>query len=260
MKKVALIACVLSLILLSACGDKKDQTVSDISAAPPIPFKVVNVFKHDPQAFTEGLVVHEGKLYEGTGEESWIGIVDIRTGITDKKIVMPKELFGEGITILNNKIYQLTYKTKKGFVYDLRTFRELQTFTYESEGWGLTHDGTHLIMTDGSDQLTYLDTVNFGVVKKVAVTWEGTPVREVNELEYVNGVIYANIWRTNLIARINPESGDVTGVIDLSAIAAPLRQSDARIDVLNGIAWHASSKSLLVTGKYWPNIYQIKLM
>jgi glutamine cyclotransferase len=250
---------IITLLQLYACSDKKDQASGDAPQAPPISFKVVNVFRHDVTAFTEGLVVHEGKLYEGTGEDSWIGIVDIKTGTTDKKITFPKEFFGEGITILNNKIYQLTYRTKKGFVYDLNTFKELRTFSYDSEGWGLTNNGTYLIMSDGSDQLKYLDTTDFKLVKAVSVKSNGEPVREINELEYVNGSIYANIWKTNLIAKINPETGDITGILDLSSVTAGLRQTNPNIDVLNGIAWHAGSKSLLVTGKYWPNIYQLQL-
>jgi glutamine cyclotransferase len=244
---------------LWSCGSaKKEETTEEKNTA--ISYSVQNSIPHDIDAFTQGFVIHEGQLYESTGQGgSWIGIVDVNTGKADKKVILPNQFFGEGITILNNKIYQLTWQNKVGFVYDLKTFRELKKFSYDTEGWGLTHDGTHLIMSDGTDQLTYLDTATLTPARTVRITREGTPVGNLNELEYINGFIYANIWQTDTIVRIDPATGTVNGLLDLAPLTKQARTLNPRMDVLNGIAWHASTQSLLVTGKLWPFIYVLKL-
>jgi glutamine cyclotransferase len=241
--------------LASHCGTpRRDEQPARKSDA--IAYSVQSSIPHDTEAFTQGFVVHNGQLFESTGQGgSWIGIVDVNTGKADKKIILADQYFGEGITILNNKIYQLTWQNKVGFVYDVNTFREVRRFSYDTEGWGLTHDGTHLIMSDGTDQLIYLDTTRLEPVKKIAVTKDGAPVKNLNELEYINGYIYANIWQTDTIVRINPATGEVTGVLDLTPLTKQARLLNPQMDVLNGIAWHAATRSLLVTGKLWPFIY-----
>ncbi|WP_339787445.1 glutaminyl-peptide cyclotransferase [uncultured Imperialibacter sp.] len=245
-------------VLATACTstEKKEEATSD-----RIDFKIHSQLPHDTGSFTEGFVVHNGKLYESTGEEghSWFGVLNIKTGKPEKKVDLSEEYFGEGITILNNKVYQLTWKNKQGFVYDLNTFEKVNEFTYETEGWGLTHDGKDLIMSDGKSSLFYLDSASLKVIKTLPVTYQGQPVTMINELEYVNGYIFANIWQTNSIVKIDPADGEVVGVLDLSALAEQARIKNPEVDVLNGIAWYEGTKSLLVTGKYWPTIYALKL-
>lgn len=246
-------------VLLTLFGCKKNTT-PPTQASDLIGYSVVSSMPHDTKAFTEGLVIHDGKLYESTGEsESWIGVVDISTGIAERKVELSSEYFGEGITILNEKVYQLTWKHKKGFVYNLNTFKLWQEFTYNTEGWGLTHDGTNLIMSDGTNKLQYLDTATLALTKTLTVKYKNETVNSLNELEYIDGFIYANVWQTNRIAKIDPATGEVKGFLDLSALVRQAGLSNGAVDVLNGIAWHPGTKSMLVTGKYWPFIYVIKL-
>ncbi len=216
---------------------------------------------HDTEAFTQGLVIHNGKLYESTGQEgaSWVGVIDVKTGKPEQKVDLPAEYFGEGITILNNKIYQLTWTSKIGFVYDLKTFKRLRTFDYNTAGWGITHDNKNLIMSDGSDKLTYLDTVSLKPVKSISVKDDKGAVSQLNELEYIEGYIFANIWQTNMIVKIDPQTGKVVGRLDLSQLARDAQMRSPRVDVLNGIAYHPSTKLMLVTGKYWPMTYVIQI-
>jgi len=246
----------LFIFLISCNPTKKDE----IKNPNLIDYTLQRSFPHDKNTFIQGLVIHNGQLYESTGQEnSWIGIVDIATGIPDKKVVLDKQYFGEGITILNNKIYQLTWEHRKGFVYDLTTFEKIKEFEYASEGWGITHDNSQLIMSDGTSKLYFLDTVNLTVTKTMEVVYENKPLNALNELEYVNGYIYANVWQTNYIAKISPSTGEAVGFLDLSPLAKQAELLNSRSDVLNGIAWHEGTKSLLVTGKYWPFIYVLKL-
>jgi glutaminyl-peptide cyclotransferase len=247
-----------AVFLLFSCKDKEG---TNTSSAPAIQYAVKTQWKHDTEAFTQGLVIHEGKLYESTGQEksSWIGIVDIKTGEIDKKVTLPDQYFGEGITILNNKIYHLTWQSKVGFVYDLRTFEKLREFNYDSEGWGITHDGKNLIMSDGSDKLTFLDTVTLKPVRTVSVTNDRGAVSNLNELEFVEGYVFANLWQTNTIVKIDPQTGKVVGQLDLSPLARDAQMRSPRVDVLNGIAYHAGTKLFLVTGKYWPMTYVLQL-
>lgn len=246
-----------ALVAVASCGKKGD---TETVATPTIDYSLVNSFPHDQSAFTEGLLIHNGELFESTGEkESWIGIVDVKTGNVDKKVQLATEYFGEGISILNNKVYQLTWKTKKGFVYDLKTFKKISEFTYNTEGWGMTNNGVNLIMTDGTEKLHFIDTTTMKVVKTLTVTDNGVAVTELNEVEYVDGFIYANVWRTNNIVKIDIQTGNVIGVINLSALARQAAQTNPNLSDLNGIAWHPGTKMLLVTGKYWPYIYVLKL-
>jgi glutamine cyclotransferase len=248
------------ITFIISCGPaKKAETIVDEDI---ISYSVLRSMPHDIHAFTEGFLIHNGQLYESTGEygSSWIGIVDINTGEADKKVEFSQKHFGEGITILNNKVYHLTYKQRTGYVYDLKTFKEVNQFTYRNaEGWGMTNDGTSLIMSDGTDKLTFLDTVDYAVAKTLPVKYKGQPIKNLNELEYVNGFIYANIWETNRIAKINATTGEVVGFLDLTNLVNQIQQLKMDVDVLNGIAWHESTKTLLVTGKYWPLIYVLKV-
>jgi glutaminyl-peptide cyclotransferase len=252
----------LSGVVFACSPDKaKQETTAD---PLKMNYAIRSMWPHYPEAFTQGLLIHNGELFESTGQfgTSWIGIVDINTGKVDKKVVLDKQYFGEGIAILNNKIFQLTWQNKVGFVYDLKTYKKLKDFRFDSfakEGWGLTHDNVNLIMSDGTNNLHYLDTVTLEVVKSVKVTDDNGPVKNLNELEYIEGFVFANVWQTNLILKIDPQSGKVVGRIDLSKLASDARKASPQVDVLNGIAWHSETKSVLVTGKNWPNIYILKI-
>ncbi len=247
----------LALIILSSCTSGNEKKVRE---AQRIDFTLQRTLPHDTKSFTQGLLIHEGQLYESTGqEESWIGIVDIATGKAEKKVVLDDTYFGEGIVILNKKVYQLTWQNNVGFVYAFPSFQKIGDFTYKGEGWGLTTDGAHLVMSNGSEVLTFLDTATLKPVKTLSVQFDGNPVTGLNELEFVEGNYYANIWRTDLIARIDGTSGEVTGFLDLSELSRQARALNPQVDVLNGIAWHPATKTMLVTGKFWPYIYILKL-
>jgi len=190
-----------------------------------------------------------------------LGILDLETGKIDTKAILDRDIyFGEGSTILNDKIYQLTYKNQKGFVYDAKTFEQIQTFDVESrEGWGLTNDGENLIMSDGTDKITYLDPNNFTATRQISVKYQNKPQYNLNELEYVSGYIYANIYQTNQIIKINPANGEIIGILDLSQLVNQLSVENTDIAELNGIAYRESTDTFFITGKLWPYIYEIKL-
>jgi glutamine cyclotransferase len=225
-------------------------------------YQVVHVYPHDPKAFTQGLIYRDGHLYESTGLEgkSSLRVVDLFTGQVLQKHDVPGEYFAEGLTDWGSTLIQLTWTTHKAFVYDLFSFSLLKTLDYQGEGWGLTHDQTELIMSDGTAYLKFLDPKSFRVVRRVQVTDEsGKMVDNLNELEYVHGEIYANIWQTDRIARIAPQTGKVLGWIDLAGMIdkRELHNPDA---VLNGIAYDAAGDRLFVTGKLWPKLFEIKLV
>jgi len=222
-------------------------------------YNVVNVYPHDPNAFTQGLVIEQGVLYEGTGlyGGSTLRRVDLETGNVLQSYVLSNEFFGEGITVFGDKIIQLTWQNQKGFVYDKHSFDLLQEFSYPTEGWGITTDGSQLIMSDGTATLYFLDPETFETVGQVEVHDDG-PVTNLNELEYINGEIYANIWRTDKIAIINPQTGQVTAWIDLTGIYTP--ESSDPNSVLNGIAYDAEGDRLFVTGKLWSQLFEIELI
>jgi glutaminyl-peptide cyclotransferase len=226
-------------------------------------YKVIHEYPHSTDHFTQGLEIKGGFLYEGTGEngKSSLYKMNVSTG----KVLLSKSLadkyFGEGITILNEKVYQLTYKHQIGFVYNLTDFAVIDSFRFQSEeGWGLTNDGKFLIMSDGKEILTWLDPQNFNVVKRIQVADNENIYQNINELEYYKGNIWANIWMTNKIVCIDAEKGYVKGVIDLEGIMSIMSQNQGeRIDVLNGIALDPLTGNMLVTGKLWPKIYEIKV-
>ncbi len=248
--------------------EQSDLTLGDVrtlvsSALPPAGaatsygYRVIAKFPHDTGAFTQGLELFDNVLYEGTGllGASSLRRVDLPTGAVVHRVDVPEQYFGEGITIFNGKIYQLTWLSGVGFIYDLATLTKTGEFNYPGEGWGLTHDDQQLIMSDGTSQIRFLDPESLQTTRTIDVVDGDAPVVRLNELEYVNGQIYANVWQTDRIARIDPETGRVTGWIDLQG----LLPSGASADVLNGIAFDRTSGLLFVTGKLWPWLFQIAL-
>lgn len=240
----------------SLSGDKNAGN----GTVPKYGYEVVNTWPHDTNAYTQGLVFNDGKLLEGTGRvgRSSLRQVELETGKVLKKVDVPNPYFAEGITLLKGKIYQLTWQHQLGFIYDAWTFEKIGQFNYQGEGWGLANDRKSLILSDGTNRIRFLDPDNFQVRKTIAVVDGGRPVNEINELEYVQGEIYANIWHDDRIARIDPETGRVLGWIDLAGL---LPQSEAGDEeaVLNGIAYDETSSRLFVTGKLWPKLFEIRL-
>jgi glutamine cyclotransferase len=234
-----------------------NHTPNDTTGTPIYTFRVVNTYPHDPEAFTQGLIFHKGHLYEGTGlhGHSTLRKVELKTGRILQTHSLPAEYFGEGITVCRNRLIQLTWQSQTGFIYDPQSFRLLGTFSYLTEGWGITCDGNNLIMSDGTATLRFLDPRTFKVVKHIEVRDRGKAVSHINELEYIKGEIYANIWDTAYIARISPKTGQVLGWIDLRGLYQFVRKGD----VLNGIAYDAKNDRLYVTGKYWPKLFEIRL-
>ncbi|MBA7546215.1 hypothetical protein ES705_38598 [subsurface metagenome] len=228
---------------------------------PVYTYKVVNTYPHDRSAFTEGLVFKDGVLYEGTGLHGYSTLrrVNLETGEILQIRELTPQFFGEGVTIYGNKIIQLTWQSHTGFVYDKYSFKLLQEFNYPDEGWGITHDGKHLIMSDGTETLHFLDPETFEEVGQIEVSANNIPVTRINELEYIQGEIYANIWQTERIARIAPLTGQVIGWIDLKGILSPEDHSE-KVDVLNGIAYDVKNDRLFVTGKFWPKLFEIELI
>lgn len=239
-------------------------TLLPIAAAAPVPeytFRVVQEYPHDPAAFTQGLAYADGFLYEGTGlhGQSTLRRVNIQTGTVLAYHELPPQYFGEGVTVFRDRIIQLTWQSQVGFYYDRETFGLIEEFYYPSEGWGLTHDGERLIMSDGTATLYFLEPVTFSELGRVEVTDNGKPVGQLNELEFIHGEVWANVWPTNRIARIDPQSGRVVGWVDLTGLLAPAdRHGD--VDVLNGIAYDAENHRLFVTGKRWPKLFEIVVL
>jgi glutamine cyclotransferase len=223
-------------------------------------YQIVNMWPHDANAFTQGLIFTGGKLYESTGQEGHSSLreVELQTGKVLKKVEVPEPYFAEGMTLLNGKIYQLTWQHQVGFIYDAQTFEQLGKFNYDGEGWGLTTDGHSLILSDGSNRIRFIDPDSFRVTKTIAVLDSKTPVNELNELEYIKGEIYANVWHQQSIATIDPQTGRVTGWIDLNGLLQPGDVQDEE-GVLNGIAYDQASDRLFVTGKLWPRLFEIKI-
>jgi len=229
-------------------------------AAPVYSYEIVHAYPHDPDAFTEGLFYQDGFLYESTGWYSSASIrrVKLETGEILQRRDVASDYFGEGIVAWKGRLIQLTWRSGSGFVYDLASFKPLSTFHYPGEGWALTEDGHRLIMSDGTPTLRFLDPTTLKETGHLLVTDEGKPVANINELEWVKGEILANIWQTDLIARIDPKSGHVVGWIDLGSLAAQVDRHSAD-DVLNGIAYDAAHDRLFVTGKRWPKLFEIRL-
>jgi len=263
---------ILSLFAAVACNN---SSTPDATGEKPVDnspavinYSVVKAMPHDTTSFTEGFLFHEGNLYESTGTEpnmpdtrrSMFGVVDPVTGKIQVKAELDRnKYFGEGITFLKDKVYQLTWQTKVGFIYDGKTFKKLGEFAIPvKEGWGMTTDGTNLIMSDGTSNISYVDPVTFRLVRVVGVTDNNGPVSNINELELINGFIYANQWQTNYILKIDPASGKVAGRLDLSTLYDSERNKYASSDTMNGIAYDSTTGKVYITGKLWPDIYEIK--
>jgi glutaminyl-peptide cyclotransferase len=263
-------------LLLVACSCNNDKGANDPDNPEPvnpnvpasISYQIMKVYPHDTAAFTEGLQYVSGKLYESTGEynKSDVRITDLATGKVELKKPLDGKYFGEGITVLNGKAYQLTYKENTGFVYDAKTLKLEKTFTYnEGEGWGLTNNGKHLIMSTGGSNLYFLDPNTLKEVSRIGVTNQYGPVNNINELEYIKGYIYANQWEYDGILKIDPNSGKVVAVADLGTFRAKAGISDAfrttgeGAEVLNGIAYDSIGNRIFITGKYWPKLFEVKL-
>ena len=262
--------------MFAACntGDKSSETsgnaVSTLQAPQPITFSIDSVFPHDPHAFTQGLQFYNGKLYEGTGqfEESTLRIVDPKSGNVEKIYLIPDtSIFGEGITIFKNKIYQLTWQSNKIFVYNLNDIMHpIKTLKWFSEGWGITNDGNRLIISDGiTDKIYYAlpdeEKNEMKVIKTLAVADNTGALDNLNELELIDGYIYANRWRTDYILKIDTATGHVVGKMDLTGLLAQydVKEINNNTDVLNGIAYDSTTKKLYITGKYWPKMFEMHL-
>ncbi|MFM9852205.1 MAG: glutaminyl-peptide cyclotransferase [Sphingomonadaceae bacterium] len=248
----------LALIMMSGCGATKAPP------APPPPiqideFRVTALYPHDRSAFTEGLFYRDGHLYESTGLEgkSTISKVDLKTGKILKSTRIPRALFGEGIVDWQSQIISVTWKTGVGFRWDINTFAPVSRFTYKGEGWGMTQDGTNLILSDGTPTIRFLDPETFAERKSIRVTFKGRPIPDLNELEWVKGKIFANVWQSNFIVVIDPASGTIERVLDMSPLVKASGRGSGG-DVLNGIAYDAETGRLWVTGKNWPTLFELK--
>ena len=257
--------------LVFGCSDKnpfgKGSGSNNDHQLKSISFNVVNTYPHDTKSFTEGFLFHDNQLYESTGSpeefhetRSLVGIVDLKTGKIDVKVELDKNTyFGEGIVFFRDRLFQLTYKNQMGFIYESGTFKKTGSFTYSNkEGWGLTTDGKSIIMSDGTNVITFLDPDSLKVIRSLGITFNGASALYVNELEYINGYLYANIWTTNNIAKIDPLSGKIIGIIDLTSLFMEARKKNPGSEATNGIAWDPAKDRILVTGKFWPFIFEIK--
>lgn len=253
-------ALMLSCLVLAGCRAGEESVVAP-PALPVYGFEKIASFPHDPRAFTQGLEFYDGLLYESTGLRGQTSLrqVDLESGRVRRRVNLPMPYFGEGIAVIEDRIYMLTWQEQTGFVFDRHTFEVLDRFTYEGEGWGLVYDGTYLIMSDGTANLRYLDPETFAVVQTQEITAKGEPVLRINELEWVRGELWANIFETTRLARIDPASGTVIAWVELAGLLEP-SYIRGRVDVLNGIAYDEVNDRLFVTGKWWPRLFEIRLV
>lgn len=265
MKKLTLVAGL--LFSLYACKNKDEQsgttgTTPDPNAPRSMSYSIVATYPHDTSSFTEGLLFYNGELYEGTGNRGTSRLMktDLATGKVLKSISLDKQYFGEGIVIVRDTIYQLTYQEKVGFKYTLKDFKKIGEFQFESkEGWGMTFDGTYIIASDGTKYLYYYDPTTFQLIRKLEVLEGSANSYNINELEFINGYIYANQWQTAYILKIDPKSGHVVAKADLTNVYQRLKARAPYIDTgLNGIAYNAATKKIYITGKYWPELYEVQ--
>ncbi|MBS1495920.1 MAG: glutaminyl-peptide cyclotransferase [Bacteroidetes bacterium] len=261
---------ILFLAVLVACNNNNDNhnpvvapVDYGIAAPTQISYNIIAVHPHDTSAYTQGLQLYNGKMYEGTGdfETSSLRITDYKTGKVEKKHMMgTAKIFGEGINIFKNKIYQLTWQSNVVYEYDLNNIdKPIKTFNWPYEGWGITNNGTNLIVSDGSANLYFVNPDDFKVINTLGVVDNNGPVDQLNELEYINGYVYANVYQTDFIVKIDPENGHVVGKMTLSNLLKPTDIVKDRTDVLNGIAYDSTSKTMFITGKRWPKLFELKL-
>lgn len=246
----------MAALVAGGCGP-----ASQAGGIPEYGYEIVHVYPHDPLAYTQGLFYLDGLFYEGTGlnGRSSIRKVRLETGEVLQKRDLPEQYFGEGIVNWKDRLLEITWRSQTGFVYDLAGFAPRSQFRYPGEGWGLTQDGKRIIMSDGTSELRFWDPDTLQETGRITVTADTVPVAELNELEWVKGEIYANVYQTDRIARIDPASGNVVGWIDLSGILSPADRA-GQVDVLNGIAYDVKGDRLFVTGKLWPKLFQIRLV
>lgn len=259
-----------AIVFLSACKNTKSKESSETypPAEQPLPieFRILNVFPHDTAAYTEGFLFHHGQLFESTGHtnsfpgsRSLFGVVDLKNGNIDIKVEIDKnKYFGEGIVFLKGRIYQLTDTTRIGFIYDEKTYKKLGNFYYDGEGWGLTTNGSYILMSNGSSTIFYRDPSSFKVVKSLGVSDNNGPVQNLNELELINGYLYANQWLTDYILKIDTTNGKVVGRLDMSRLKAEVKMKNPFSEETNGIAYDPEKNKVYVTGKRWPTIYEIQ--
>ena len=259
---------ILVLCLALTCFQCQPGANADRPATPPANgpapsygYQIVNIWPHDSNGFTQGLILTNGQLLESTGQEgrSSLRSVELETGKILKRVDVPEPYFAEGLAVLNGKVYQLTWQHHLGFIYDSQTLERVGQFNYSGEGWGLTTDGKSLILSDGSNRLRFIDPSNFQVTKTINVLDGTTPIRELNELEFVQGEIYANIWHDDRIVTIDPQSGRVNSWIDLTGLIPKEDLRDNPEAVLNGIAYDQANNKLFVTGKLWPRLFEIRV-
>jgi glutaminyl-peptide cyclotransferase len=252
----------LLFFVLASCNPNDEPSPADGPAAVNIPvmnYKISATYPHDTSSFTEGLNIYNGQILESTGNngKSFLLLTDLKTGKVIRKVKLDSVYFGEGTVMLRDTIYQMTWREKKVFVYN-KDFKKLGELPLNYEGWGLTTNGSELIATDGSSNLYFYEPASFRLLRTQGVSENGTPTANLNEIEYVNGFIYANQWQTNYIYKIDANTGEIKAKMDLTELAGRSRSRFNNIDVLNGIAYDSSSKKLLVTGKYWPEIYELE--
>jgi glutamine cyclotransferase len=248
------------LVLAAMAGLALSATAPATAQVSRDTVEIVATHPHDRNAFTQGLFIEDGTLFESTGQvgASSLRRVDLETGTVSRQAQIEPPYFGEGSVQLGDRIYMLSWLSHTGFVFDAETLERTGTFSYAGEGWGLTHDGTHLILSDGSARLRLIDPADFSEAGTIDVTLGGRPVRRLNELEWIDGEIWANVWQSTMIVRIDPETGHVTGLIDLSGLV-PDGLAGSRDAVANGIAWNRETGQIYVTGKLWPVLYEIRL-
>ncbi len=253
-------------IFFTACNnsDSTSGSVSKVSATEPpinVSYSIVKTYPHDTSSFTQGLVLYNGDLYEGTGEygRSHLLKLDLNKGTIQNKIPLDSKYFGEGITILKDTVYQLTWQEKVVFAYSVKDFEKVKEFKIDTQGWGITNNGQELIVSDGSSNLYYYDPSAFQLLRTQSITEGGSLSYNLNELEYIDGYIYANQWQAPYILKIDPGSGAIVGKIDLTDVWNRVKAKDPLADVPNGIAYDSSSKKIFITGKKWPDLYEIEL-
>lgn len=247
-----------------SCSPAPTPSAPAVAAAPTVPvydYQVVATYPHDTAAFTEGLQFIDGVMYESTGLEgtSWVRKFDLATGAVQAQHDVDKQYFGEGMLVLPDKIISLTWKNQKGFIYDRATLKPTGEFTYQGEGWALTTDGQRIFMSDGTSQLRILDPATLAETGRIDVKMNGRPVDQLNELEFIKGEIWANVFQADRIVRIDPATGNITGVVFLANLLKPEDRAGKTVDVLNGIAYDSAGDRIFVTGKYWPKLFEIKL-
>lgn len=247
--------------LLPVSGAVAQPMAANEASVPVYGYRILESWPHNNRYFTQGLLIHQGQLYEGTGRHGESALLHLNA--SDGSVVKSRQLasryFGEGIAVANNQVFQLTWRENMVFVYDLDSFTPVTSHYWPREGWGLTFDGQHLIVSDGSDQLYFVDPQSFQPQRQVAVRIQGQPVHQLNELEYIDGEVWANVWMSQQIVRINPQTGQVTGVVDLTGLVDQT-QTGGNEAVLNGIAWNPDTRQLYVTGKLWSHIFEIELV